>query len=398
MALNNIHIKNFQSHRDSTLELSPGVTAIVGPNNQGKSAVIRALKKVLRDVPLGSSFITDGEKESVVKVGGVVRKVRNDSSSKSNMYIIDGVEYAKFGKGVSEDVLKALGVSPVQTFGDVELDLNFYSTIDGFFLMTGTGLPSLRGKVLGKITGVDIAQRVIQLATATENNLSRKKKSIEKDIEDTNNKLGRYVGLDSVVNEMDVIYKDISEATKIEKEIDTFQDIHKKIKRCVRGYKQYKAAIKVLSKNDATDDLQQVQDLNELIEAIETTIDLQEHIQLLKNVLSVDIDISTEMRDAENIDEIIGVCESTMDIDNYIRVLQKVLQVDIPDFEEVFELNAQIEDTEDAYVTAMALGTDVDYKTAELVDVRERLTKVEYDITKLQEELGTCPLCGSDFN
>ena len=54
-----INIKNFQSHKDSTLEFSEDVTAIVGLNNHGKSVVFRALQKCIRDIPNGTSFITD---------------------------------------------------------------------------------------------------------------------------------------------------------------------------------------------------------------------------------------------------------------------------------------------------------------------------------------------------
>ena len=41
--IRSINIKNIQSHKDTTLEFSPGINAIVGSSNKRKKAVLRAL-------------------------------------------------------------------------------------------------------------------------------------------------------------------------------------------------------------------------------------------------------------------------------------------------------------------------------------------------------------------
>ena len=39
-------LHNVQAYRDATLKLSPGVNALIGPNNRGKSTLVRALRGV----------------------------------------------------------------------------------------------------------------------------------------------------------------------------------------------------------------------------------------------------------------------------------------------------------------------------------------------------------------
>ena len=55
--LKQITLKNFQSHKDSTIQLDRGLNAIIGPSDSGKSAIIRAIKWVLYNEPSGDFFI-----------------------------------------------------------------------------------------------------------------------------------------------------------------------------------------------------------------------------------------------------------------------------------------------------------------------------------------------------
>ena len=41
MKIKRLHLRNFQSHPDTEVELSPGINAFVGASDQGKTATIR---------------------------------------------------------------------------------------------------------------------------------------------------------------------------------------------------------------------------------------------------------------------------------------------------------------------------------------------------------------------
>ena len=51
--ISKIELKNIQSHKDTTIELDPGINIIVGSSNNGKSTIMRAINWVTYNRPLG---------------------------------------------------------------------------------------------------------------------------------------------------------------------------------------------------------------------------------------------------------------------------------------------------------------------------------------------------------
>ncbi|WP_046864301.1 AAA family ATPase [Microvirga massiliensis] len=63
-----IRLQNVQAYRDATLKLSPGVNALIGPNNRGKSTLIRALRAVFYG-EARDSLVRAGEKSATIEIG-----------------------------------------------------------------------------------------------------------------------------------------------------------------------------------------------------------------------------------------------------------------------------------------------------------------------------------------
>lgn len=63
-----IRLSNVQAFADATLRLSPGVNALIGPNNRGKSAFIRALRAVFYG-EARDSLVRAGGKVALVEIG-----------------------------------------------------------------------------------------------------------------------------------------------------------------------------------------------------------------------------------------------------------------------------------------------------------------------------------------
>ena len=69
--INTIQINDYQSHRKTELNLSPGINVIVGENDKGKSAILRALNWLVNNRPLGEGYIynkLDKKEEKEVRV------------------------------------------------------------------------------------------------------------------------------------------------------------------------------------------------------------------------------------------------------------------------------------------------------------------------------------------
>jgi len=63
-----IRLVNVQAYKDATLHLSPGVNALIGPNNRGKSTFIRALRAVFYG-EARDSLVRAGAKSAAVEIG-----------------------------------------------------------------------------------------------------------------------------------------------------------------------------------------------------------------------------------------------------------------------------------------------------------------------------------------
>lgn len=61
-------LENFMTHERTELELGPGLTAITGPNNAGKSAIVEALRCVATNPAFGKNFIRHGCKSARVEI------------------------------------------------------------------------------------------------------------------------------------------------------------------------------------------------------------------------------------------------------------------------------------------------------------------------------------------
>ncbi len=127
-----ISISNFQSHKKTNIELSPGVNVFIGPSDSGKTTVVRAIKWVRANRPLGESFRSKwgGNTEVEIKVTDQECIVRREKTGKDNKYRLiypeETLEFKALGKDVPDEINKALNIS----------DVNVMSQLDPLFLLS----------------------------------------------------------------------------------------------------------------------------------------------------------------------------------------------------------------------------------------------------------------------
>ena len=112
-----IEIQNVQSHKNTVLELSPGINAIVGSSNNGKSAVLRALYWVRYNRPLGTDTLLShwavdkkgNQKEPMlVTVENEIGTVTRCRTKDENQYIVNNEELNVVKTDVPEQVERLL--------------------------------------------------------------------------------------------------------------------------------------------------------------------------------------------------------------------------------------------------------------------------------------------------
>ncbi len=118
MAIESLHLKNFQIHKDRLIEFSEGLNTIIGDNDHGKTAIIRCFRWIALNRPRGDSFIRRlGSTNTLAKFssghllmdGHTIVRYRGP---KGNYLRLDTRKYQAMGGTVPEDVTNLLNIGP----------------------------------------------------------------------------------------------------------------------------------------------------------------------------------------------------------------------------------------------------------------------------------------------
>jgi phage shock protein A len=149
-----IRLINVQAYTDATLHLSPGVNALIGPNNRGKSTFIRALRAVFYG-EARDSLVRAGAKSAMVEIGvagqRTLRFTRQPRRSPVNIWSLheadgsvveeQGMRYETGGRAVPDWVADLIRIRKVE-----DLDVHIAHQKFPVFLLGET--PSRRSAVL----------------------------------------------------------------------------------------------------------------------------------------------------------------------------------------------------------------------------------------------------------
>lgn len=214
--IKSLRLINFQSHKDTKIDFDEGLTVILGQTDQGKSAIIRALKWVLYNEPRGTDFIMAGCKLCRVSLemddGSVIIRERE---GQRNRYILiqNGKEevFEGFGNTVPLEIARAHGIPKIRIDKDAASAVNLAEQLEPPFLISESG--GNRAKALGRLVGIHIIDAAQRTVLKDITNAKQNFESIQKDIESLNSQLESY--------------KDIGE---LQIRISSLQDILKKLK------------------------------------------------------------------------------------------------------------------------------------------------------------------------
>ena len=187
--IKSIFLRNFQAHRRTKLEFAPGVNAIAGASDQGKSSIIRALRWVVENRPAGDSFRSNfaGNQDTEVVVettdGETVTRTKGP---KTNSYSVKGKELKAMGQSVPEEVSASLRLGSV----------NFQHQMDAPFLLS-LGSSKL-SQYLNEVAGLDAIDRATSNIRKRILGNSQDQRTIEAQKAATATALEKFQGLDEI--------------------------------------------------------------------------------------------------------------------------------------------------------------------------------------------------------
>lgn len=374
MTINKIHGKNFQSIKDLSIQLNPGVNSIVGHSDCGKTAfAFRLLNWVINNRPSGDEFhswnggdpygsITLDEKYQVTRL-----KIKNanyytltppDQTPEQIIELIgtqpnkrprDHHVFEAFGTSVPAPITRALNIS----------DINFQFQLDDVFMFSKS--PGLIARQLNSVADlgvIDVAKKNINEREKTE---KAAKEKAETDVKRYTEELTEFAWLpeaEGCLNKLEAQEQKIGQLINEEKRLGELID-----------------------------------------EIVNTTTTLEEHEKnsLLpyagetETLVNRENEITTKEREYTNLKTLVATIQF---LETEIREYDSLVAMET----EVNGLLTQIESAEikrREYRILNELLVTIRSLERQVTEIDNEIGLYEREFEKLMDELGVCPVCGA---
>lgn len=394
-----VHVKNFQSLKNTGLEIK-GFTAVTGPNNSGKTALMRAIRGVFQNAP-GTSFISHGATEMEVSLsfsdGRSIIWSKGTTARSKPTYIIDGGKPIHPGRGVPDEV-REFNVNPIKVMGNEVWPTLAPQFTGQVFLLDQPG-----SALAEAVADVDRVSKLNGALRSTDKDLratSSKLKVRREDRVSLIEDLQTFDGLEAVDATVLAIEMDIEKAGKLERALGTMQDYRSRLANAQEDVTRL-APIEEVRLPDAGEAVAVQSKLDDLKLLQPKLHRSRQAVEDLESVASIEVPVVNAAEMSAMLTE---------------RDALRALQRSRATAEDVVESLAGIEavevaalDTDKARKTADALAflreARVNLKAArrlvadlesEWESFSSESEKVATEVDALLAECGVCPTCGSE--
>jgi len=229
--ISSLILRNFQSHKKSTLNFSPNVNAIIGHSNSGKTAILRGLFWAIYNRPSGLSFISYWNRDKkgnplkstsaqITNENNSIKRIRNPDLN--GYKINDDITLEAIGMDVPEQVEKILNIGEV----------NIQRQMDAPFLLSESA--SEVARFLNKEIRLDLIDKILNNAESKRRKYNQDIKQYEAEIISIEKELETFVILDEAerlnnqLNEVEIL------AESIEDKIDGLETLNADYKKYVK--------------------------------------------------------------------------------------------------------------------------------------------------------------------
>lgn len=384
--------KNYQVLDDIELEFDK-ISALVGGNDCGKSAIGRVIRQVVTNKPAGDGNIQNGTDESEVTLEhGDLSVTWSKERGSGAEYELNGEHHSKIGKGSFDELLKH-GLSPIETNGGT-FYLQFWDQKAPFLICNrpDTRKFELLSSLFDQESYNDVLNHIksdVQELGSELKESETKANQLEEMNDDIEQKLDCMEPLDDI---------DLSK-------LEELQERYEKVKQLNDQYNELNKA---------------VQQLNSSIESIEQydlSIDVDEQLDRLETISELHNDYyqtKSELDELEQAESTVNQYDLTTSVSNTIERYDTVSRLqeqydeckrflDKTDFD--FELEFQIgketvkrfDKVREVDYTYTTMKQELDELEDDVFNAKEQVKVKEKEIEQLEDELGVCPTCEREF-
>lgn len=354
MPLEQIKIQNFQSHKNTELNLNSGINAITGSSDVGKSSITRAIYWVLTNRPTGTAFQSywaekEGTAVELVFDGTSVKRIRSKSK---NSY-----KLGKTARGdESFDVVKTDVPEEISNFLNLS-DVNIQNQHDKYFLLQDSA--GEVAKKLNSVANLEIIDFALKEVNSDISQNSGRINNTEVEIYELKNKLEGFNHLDRIESLLKKLSTQIAEQEEIEITLCNLHDLIGGIEAVEEDLQNLDSWLNI--ENDMQPMLKNI----ELFKS--TAIEINSLQKLIESIRSIEVEINQ--------------------ISEYVKCEPEVetLLSQISEYKKVSQ--------EIRFIHKLCLEIAIVVDSIEQLD--ENISKATNDAVRIISENKLCPLCGN---
>lgn len=214
-------IKNFQSHKDTTIEFDPGLNVFIGESGEGKSALQRAFWFVFDKAKINpKNFIHKGEKECSVtlELSDETTITRFVTSSGKNGYKIYDAQTGQTHEGnttLAPLAQQLLGYAPLVLDEKTTMPLNFMKQGEGWYFIGSHVTGPMRAKVIGSFYQTHYADAVMKDLENESKKISTELKQVTTKVDELDGRLIDFNYLDALEERLRVVTEEQDALTEM---------------------------------------------------------------------------------------------------------------------------------------------------------------------------------------
>lgn len=397
MKIKSIKIKNFESHKDTTIDFSQGVNCIVGESDTGKSGILRALYWILLNDSSGDDFSSNRKTSGEIIVehdNRIYSIIREKSSTKNQYQLIEDdkapIIFKAIYSSVPEEIQQIFNISEVniQEQGDMP-----------FLLGSSPGDVGRRLNNIANLSIIDELQKRIKSKIIDTNN---EYKNANEVLSHNKLELNKYSWLDNAEKDLDLLAQNNNIIEDIEKEIGILIYTIDKIKENKEELNLLKWIDTAFSEFDILlnyyNNYQTLSPSVFLIEDITISlINSNNEIEALSYIIDLNNDINELLEIYNNLsiiqkefDNINSIYDSIFIIDKELDNIDNVLIFD-KDLKEMERLSILATEIENEYKKLVEMINSINNVNNDIEIERQDINEIEAQFPDI------CPLCGNTF-
>lgn len=374
--ISKVIVENFQSHEYTEVDFGD-FNGIVGPSDNGKTALIRAIIWVLYNNPSGTSYIRKGENKCQVTIlfddGASIVKTR---TAKIHSYDLsepgkEPIHLEAFGVGPVDEVVAFHRMGFVDLFGEKQT-LNVCEQLDAPFFLGES--PATKALIIGRLGNTEVIDKAIKNNAADLREVKAQIKVYKGQLKDVKSELKELKTLDKMGKAVEIAKIKLDKIKMLEARTENILQISRKIKDKMEQVNRLEKFV------GADEEMNKV--INTLDELIEKERKLANIKEINRKIKQGERRIE-ELSSASNIDvtEVISIIDS---LDSCIEKSRNLLSIK--------RVNNNMKSLEKDLDNIKSLaGKDVDANIAlEKIEEALNLVRVKTSILNVKNKYDAC--------